>query len=146
MVTLVLSIISFVIIGFIIEQFLPDNKLSLTVKPVIFCAIIISLFTSISNIKLDFPDVKISVEKTNNIKNVWESAVDNCENTLEKNMKDLCIKRSLDIDKIDVEILSDMKSFEIKTITISGADNVSAKNLISSYYSIPSDYIHVIGE
>ncbi len=146
MVTLVVSVFSFIIIAFVIEQFLPDNRLSLTIKPVIFCAIIISLFTAFANLKLDISDVEISVEKNNNTQSVWECAVSNCETVLENNMKELCSKRSLDIDEINVEVSSDMKTFKIQSIDISGTDNISAKNLISSYYSISSECIHAIGE
>ena len=143
---IVFSIFTFIIITAVIEQFLPDNKISSTVKPIIFCAVIISVLSLLGSIKFNNSDYnEISEQNEINTMSVWQCVTDNCETALEDNMKELCDERSLNIEDIKVDIRADNDIFKIRTVEINGIDTSDAKYLISSYYSIPPEYIHIDG-
>ena len=144
--TVIYSIFSFVIIGVLLEQFLPENKISALVKPVIFCAIIVCTVSFFGSIKISFKNAnEISEQKEISTQSVWQKVNDNCESSLEEIIKKLCIEKSLNVDEIHVNITNDNNTLNVKNIDIYGIDCYEAKNLISSYYLIPSDCIRCIG-
>ena len=143
---LFISFFIFALIAVIIEQILPDNKVSALIKPVIFCSVIICFLSTLKNFNYKTGSDDLVYSKYDNTETVWKLAEQNCEKAIEENMKELCKNNQLYIDRISVDVTTDFKSYEIEKVEIYGLDCKNAKNLISSYYLIKKDHIYIGGE
>ena len=135
------TLLVFSLIAVIIEQLLPDNKISSLIKPVIFCSVIVCFLSTIKNFDYKTGSDGLFYNNEDNIEKVWKLAEQNCEMALEENMDKLCKDNNLSIEEVNVDVSTDLKSFEIERVHIKGFDSESAKNLISSFYSISKEYI-----
>ena len=139
--TLIFNIFILAIIGCIIENLSPNEKILLLIKPAISIIIMLTIINFVSNIKFeneigfDFGKFQIDSEQ------VWQAQAENCEKILEKEIIKDCQDNNLNITFVDVDVTYDNDSFKINKVNIGGVDKISAKNYISGKYRIGLAYI-----
>ena len=143
---LVLNISISVIIYSIIVSVIENSKYIQYIKNILTLSVILLVFDfafsfNFKNITtFDTEDYKINESV------IWDNALQNVSDDLEKQMLNLCKNNGLIIDEIDVKLTTNYSDIEIESIKIAGIDKKSAKNLIAGHFNIGIAYINTDGE
>lgn len=140
------SICILMIIATLVANLTENFKNGRQVRSAVAVLIIIVSLNFILNIDLSSDELFTPEKYAVDSSAVWEKTLESVSEQLENEMINMCDQNGLDIDKIEVSLKTDYKNFEVKSVSISGNDSQSAKNLIAGYFKIGLAYININGD
>ncbi len=140
-----INICILVIIASVVTTVTENMKNGKLVRSAAAVMMIVVTLNFILSIDFDSNDIFIAENYSVDRAEVWQNALLNVKEQLENEMLSVCKQNKLNIDNINVSLDTDYENIQIKSVNVTGADAVAAKNLIAGYFKIGLAYINIDG-